>query len=184
MVGDHEFDSACGGKLHLGRCADAGITRQDEFCALLDDRSQIFQVDAVAFPGAHGDVIGHVRARGLQGLNEDRRGGLAIDVEIAPYADRLRSADGGSDPLDCRPHPGQLGRRHRRSEPWIQEGAGGFGGGDAAPDESLRDQVTSQRVKSQRVTIRRVEVELREGFRGNGGRAEPTRHMVREARMR
>ena len=54
--------------------------------ALAQERLQAGELDAVRFARADGDVIDHVGVQTAQRRNQQRRGRLPVDVEIAPDA--------------------------------------------------------------------------------------------------
>jgi hypothetical protein len=116
---------------------DAGITGDNEFCIVIKDGLQGFDVDAVIFLAADRNVIHYICSERSQGLHQQSRGGLSIHVEIAPDANALvapdRGMDGGQGIFDIRERRGgqRLG---------MEKGPGGVGSQNPAADEGLRDE--------------------------------------------
>ena len=73
--------------------SDAGVTRQQKFCAIVDDRFKRLDMNAVTFFSAHGHVVNDIRIQRTQCLHQQSRGGLSVHVEVAPDADFVSVAD-------------------------------------------------------------------------------------------
>ncbi len=127
MVGDDHLHAARSGVFHGLVGGDAGIAGQDEFCTLVNDFLQMWNIDAVTLALAHRDVVGDIRAQGMQGLDEHGRGGLPVHIEITPDANGLAGTDGALHPVCGGGKPGQVCGRGGGIRIRVQKGASGFG---------------------------------------------------------
>ena len=144
MVGDDHVHAARVGVIDGSMSGNAGIAGEDQGSAILDDRLERLDVNAVTLSAADGDVVHKVRIQRPQCLYQQGRGRLPIHVEIAPDADPLPGMDSLLDPFHGRFDTGEGdGCEQFR----VQEGAGLPGTRDAAPDESLRDEWVQAEVR-------------------------------------
>jgi hypothetical protein len=101
VVGDDDIHAAGVAVVDGVVGGDAGVAGEDEFCAVVDDGSEGFDMNAVTLFSSDGDVIDDVRIQGAQGLHEQGGGGLPVHVEIAPDADAFLVADSQIDEVNC-----------------------------------------------------------------------------------
>jgi hypothetical protein len=119
---------------------DAGIAGQDKFCAAVDDLGQLREVDAMRRYGPDRDVVRHICAEGLQGLDQQSSGGLAVHIEVSPDANSICFAYSQQYRFHGPLHPWELERRSQGLGVGVEKGARSFEAGDASPDESICDE--------------------------------------------
>ena len=122
---------------------NAGVAGEDQPRARVDDLRQDRHADAVTLGRSDRDMVRHAAAQIGQRRDQQRRGGLAVHVEVAPDADRLASTNCGFQPIGRGSQSGQRVGRGGRVRGGIEEGAGRGRRRHAAAGEGRRDQRVS-----------------------------------------
>ena len=145
VVGDDEVEAEAGGFFGGGEGADAGVDGDDELDAFSRGVGEAGGLDAVAFAEAMGDVVadvgGDVEVDGgaFEGGLEQDRGDGAVDVVVAVDEDGLLREEGGAEALDGGAHSEHEVGGVELGEVGMEEGAGGFRGGEVAAGEDGGD---------------------------------------------
>ena len=140
MIGDDHVHALRSGELRCLVRGHAGVAGEDQPRALGDHLLQVRQVNAMRGGLAHRHVVADMRAQVAQRRDQQRGGGLAVHVEIAPHADRLAAPDGAPQPVDRPRHPRQRLRRGREVRIRVEESDRRGRGRHPAAREGLRHQ--------------------------------------------
>ncbi len=144
MVGNDHVHAARAGVVYGLVSGDARVAGEQELRAVVEDRLESLDVNAVTLLAAYRDVVNDVRAECLKRLYQHCGGGLPVHVEVAPDADNFLFADGVVDALDGRL---DIWERSEGNRIGMEEGAGRLRRVDAAADESLRDERREAQVR-------------------------------------
>ena len=167
VIGDDHVHALAAGVTGCLVRGDAGVAGEDQPRARRDHLLQVRQVNAVRGGLAHRHVVADMRTQVAQGSDQQRGGGLAVHVEIAPHADRLAAADGAPQPVDRPRHARQRLRRGRDVRVRIEESDRRGRGQHPAAREGLRH----ERVPADRGGQRGGDGDVR-------GREPGTRHSI------
>ena len=138
VIGDDHVHALAAGVTGCLVRGHAGVAGEDQPRALRDHLLQVRQVNAVRGGLAHRHVVADMRTQVAQGSDQQRGGGLAVHVEIAPHADRLAAADGAPQPVDRPRHARQRVRRGRDVRVRVEESDRRGRGHHPAAREGLR----------------------------------------------